>query len=105
MVFFPKGLSLYPASDLTADKFTLVCDLQGATWMNVILFSRNGSSAGGCSSPPNPTCSSNLGNITWDTQTVNFTLSQDKILDNGNALWVCTHGTVTAAMNATVIGK
>lgn len=100
-----EGLSLYPASDLTAQSFTLVCDLQGSTWTQSLIFSyANGKTGGGCTFPPNPACGSSVGTITSDTQTVNLTLSQDKILDIGDNVWKCTHGTDPAAnFSATVI--
>lgn len=85
--------------------FTLVCDLQGTTWTNVLRFSYDGSPGGGCGTPPNPSCGSSIGIITPGTQTVSLTLNQNEILSKGNSLWTCTHGTVPADYNATVIGK
>lgn len=104
-IFFSLGLELYPASDLTAQSFTLVCDLKGTVWTNAIIFTYNGSSGGACGSPPSPTCGSSIGTLTSDSQTVNFTLNQNEILSRGNALWACAHGTELAYLNTTVIGK
>lgn len=70
-----------------------------------IIFSYDGHPAGGCSSPPNPTCVSMVGTIVTDNQTVNLTLNQNEILSKGTALWTCAHGTKSACFNATVIGK
>lgn len=98
-----EGLAIYPASDLTAQSFNLVCDLQGTPWTKPIIFSYDGNPAGGCSSPPNPTCVSMVGTIVTDNQTVNLTLNQNEILSKGTALWTCTHGSKSTSFNATVI--
>lgn len=90
---------------MTLQNFTLVCDLQESSWTNTLFFSYDGSPAGGCGSPPNPTCVSSIGVITPGTRTVHLTLNQNEILSKGNVLWTCTHGTVSANYNATVIGK
>lgn len=105
MLTFYQGLAIYPASDLTAHSFNLVCDLQGAPWTKPIIFSYDGNPACGCSSPPNPTCGSMVGTIITDNQTVNLTLNQNEILSKGTALWTCTHGSKSTSFNATVIGK
>nr|XP_022326170.1 uncharacterized protein LOC111126069 [Crassostrea virginica] len=102
-IYFSAGLILYSEGDLTSKSFTLVCDLQGATLTNPVLFRYDGNSAGGCSSPPSPTCNSPIGTITTDaSRTMNITLSQTHILDKGNALWSCSHGSITADYNASV---
>lgn len=90
---------------MTAQSFTLVCDLQGTVLTNTIIFTYNGSSGGGCGSPPTPSCGSPIGTIASDSKTVNLTLNQNEIASKGNALWVCAHGTELAPLNTTVIGK
>lgn len=90
---------------MTAQSFTLVCDLQGTAWTKPIIFHYDEYPAGWCSSAPNPTCGSYVGEIITDNQTVNLTLNQNEILSKGTAFWTCAHGTKSAGFNATVIGK
>ena len=106
VLFLSLGLSLDRAGDLTLQSFTLVCDLQGATLVDPVVFTYDGNSAGGCSSPPSPTCNSPYGTITTDSlNTLNITLNQNEIKTRGNAIWTCSHSSLTATYNATVICK
>lgn len=90
---------------MTAQSFSLVCDLQGTTLTFAVSFTYDGSPAGGCGSPPSPVCGSTVGSITSGNQTVNLTLNQNEISSKGNASWVCTHGSTSATFKATVIGR
>lgn len=88
---------------MTLQSFTLVCDLQGAVLVNPVTFSYDGTPAGGCGSPPNPTCGSLVGTIVSDSQTVNLTLNQIEIKNIGNASWICEHGTSSPPLITNVI--
>lgn len=105
-LFYFLGIYLYPASDLTVENFTIICDLE-TTMTNFITFNYNGNAAGVCPAPSggSSTCGSAIANITTDLQTVKFILDPKEVLSKGNALWICSHGAVEANYTAVVTSK